>query len=105
LGQRLEQPGHLTLIEELVGYAIERKVFAAMDPASPIADAGQTGQSRLDAIAQRRAVIKETVPRVDALMPTLAEADLANYFDRLKLFGEEAATQWLLRTHTPKPPP
>ncbi len=103
LGQRLDEPGQLTLIGELVGYAIERKVFAAMDPAILIGDTGQTVQSRLDAITQRRQTVKENVPRVDALMPTLAESDLVNYFDRMKLLGEDAATQWLLKTHGPQP--
>ncbi len=77
MGQRLADTGQLTLIGELVGYAIERKIFETMDPASSIGDTGQTVQNWLDAIAQRRAAIKETVPRVDALMPTLAETDLA----------------------------
>lgn len=105
LGQRLTAPGQISLIHELVGTAIELKTLEAMDPASVIGTSGQTVQGQLDAIAQRRASIKETFPKVEAIVPTLAEADLVSFCDRMSLLGEDAAVQWLLKTRVPQSSP
>jgi hypothetical protein len=105
LGQRLDGGEPLTTIEELVGYAIERKALEAMNPASLIGETGQTVQSRLDAIAQRRQDIKEIVPKEEAILPTLSEPDIVSFFDRIKLLGEDAAMRWLVKTHGAQPSP
>jgi hypothetical protein len=103
LGQRLAESGQLALIHEVVGLAIERKSLEAMHPNSSIASNGLTAQDQLDVVAERRKAIKEIVRNVDALLPTLPESELVSFFDRMKLLGEEAAIQWLLRTRAPQP--
>lgn len=102
LSQHLTETGQITLIHELVGLAIESKVLEAMD-AHSLWGGGQTVQDRLDAVAQRREDIKTVGGQSSEVLPTLSEQDLANYFDRLKTFGEATAAQWLLQTHS-KPP-
>lgn len=99
LGQHLTEPGQLTIIQELVGIAIERKVLSSMDPNRVLDTTGQTVQGRLDALDQRKAAIKTIAKPVSNILPTLSEPDLANYFDRIKLFGETAALEWLVKTH------
>jgi hypothetical protein len=103
LGRRLDGGQPLTTIEELVGYAIERKALEAMDSASVIGDTGQTVQSRLDAIAQRRKDIKAMASQEETILPTLTEPDILSFLDRIKLQGEDAAMQWLVKTHGPQP--
>ena len=98
LGQRLTESEQLTIIQELVGIAIERKVLGTMDPNNVLAGTGETVQSRLDAFKERQKAIKVLAGASD-ILPTLSEPDLASYFDRLKLFGETAAADWLLKTH------
>jgi tetratricopeptide (TPR) repeat protein len=105
LGQRLDGGEPLTTIEELVGFAIERRALAAMDPASVIGDTGQTVQGRLDAINQRRKDIKEISSKEEAILPTLSEPDLVSFFDRVKVLGEDAAVLWLVKTHSSQPSP
>src|SRR5439155_11836516 len=46
LGQRLDDPGSLTILQSLVGIGLQRIVLNAMDPNSPYGDAGQTVQTR-----------------------------------------------------------
>lgn len=98
LGQRLTEPGQLSIMQELAGIAIERKILGAMDPNSVLAGTGETVQSRLDAFKERQKVVRALAGASDILQ-TLPESDLANYFDRIKIFGETAAAEWLLKTH------
>jgi len=94
LGQRLDGPGTFTLIHSLVGIAIQRNVLNAMDPNSPYGDSGGTVQNQIDALNQRRASIKDIRTQSDVVLPTMSEQDLSTYFDRVKLFGDEAALRW-----------
>jgi len=98
LGQRLTQPGSLPIIQQLVGIGIEQKILGAMDPNRALDGTGQTVQSWLDALNQQKQAIKSVV-RASDILPTLSDPDLAGYFDRVKLFGETAAAEWLLKTH------
>lgn len=105
LGERLTQPGQLSLVHEAVGCAIQLRILEAMTPGSSIGSAGPLAQSQLDAIAQRRASIQEARSKAEAVLPTLAAPDLVNFCNRMNLLGEEAAVQWLLRSHAPQPSP
>ena len=51
--------GPTSLIQDLVGMAIERSILTTMDPASPYNSDGQTVKGRLDELLQRRETIKE----------------------------------------------
>ena len=94
LGQRLDDPGSLTIIQSLVGIAVQRMVLNSMDPSSPYGDTGQTVQSQIDALAQRREAIKALAQQSEKVLSTMSEQDLVSYFDRMKIFGEEAAIRW-----------
>ena len=102
LGQRLDGPGSLTMIQSLVGIVLQRIVFNAMDPNSPYGDTGQTVQNQIDALAQRREAIKALAQQVDTLLATMSDQDLISYFDRMKIFGEEAAIRWAASRHNPQ---
>jgi hypothetical protein len=62
-------------------------------------------QSQLDALNQQRDAIKALGAKASEILPTLADQDRTSYFERLKLFGEGAATQWLIKTHGAQPAP
>ena len=85
LGQQM-QGNALSFIDELVGIAIERQF---LDPA---ADA-----SRRAALEQRIGTIRElsSTPYFDKLLSNADGLESIAYFDRLKLYGEEAAIRWL----------
>src|SRR2546427_521624 len=101
LGQWLDEPGSLTIIQSLVGIALQRIVFNAMDPNSPYGDTGQTVRNQIDALAQRREAIRALAQQVETVLPTMSDQDLISYFDRMKVFGEQAAIRWAASRHNP----
>jgi RNA polymerase sigma factor (sigma-70 family) len=101
LAQRLEVPPGF-LINGLVGMAIERIAFSAMDPNSPYGGDGQTVQDRLNQLDQQKAALRELGQQFDTLRPTLSDQDWINYRDRDMNFGEVAAMQWVVSKHGQK---
>jgi len=97
LGQRLDDPNSLTLIQPLVGIAIQRTGLEAMAAAAPDAEAAQAIQKRLNDLNQERAGIKALVAAqpIESWLPTAPPEDINAYFDRMRLFGEQRALQWL----------
>jgi hypothetical protein len=93
LGERTGQEGTMTLIQQLVSVAIQRDAMKGLDPGTPIGN-GLTVEQRLAALDQQRESIRQVARESGNIMPRLSEPDLAIYFDRLKLFGEQAAVQW-----------
>jgi hypothetical protein len=94
VGKRMEQEGTPTLIQELVAIAMERNALRGLDPNYVLGNSGLTAQQQIEALDQQRAAIREIARDSGQIMNSLSDADLANYFDRLKLFGEIAAVQW-----------
>ena len=97
LGQRYvpSSPGE-AVIDQLVGLAVERMAFSAMNPNSPYGDSGQTVQDQLNQIAQQRAALKASTEQVGSLMETMPDQVWINYTERWMIFGEQAANQWLV---------
>jgi hypothetical protein len=99
LGQRLDDPASLTLIQPLVGMAVQRQMLNAMDPTAPYGDTGQTVQSQIDALMQQRNNMRTITGPGLQLLDTLPEQDLNMYFDRLKTSGELNAMRWLVNKY------
>ena len=57
-------------------------------------DTGQTVRNQIDALAQRREAIRALAQQVETVLPTMSDQDLISYFDRMKVFGEQAAIGW-----------
>ena len=97
LGQRLDDPNSLTLIQPLVGNAIQRAGLTAMAAAAPDADTAQAIQERLNALNQQRAGIRSLVADqpIETWLPNAPSEEANAYFDRMRLFGEQRALQWL----------
>ena len=70
-----------------------------MDPNSPYGETGQTVQNQIDALVLRREAIKALAQQVDTVLPAMSEEDLISYFDRMKVFGEQAAIRWAASRH------
>jgi len=99
LGRHLSAGGgSQTLIYQLVGISIEKKFLQLLDPngndpfGRPVADVSA-------AIAQQEATLKETAKTLTPLVSRLDDAEVANYMERVKLYGEEAALTWLKAKH------
>ena len=97
LGQRLNDPNSLTLIQTLVGIAIQRKGLEAMAAAATDPATAQALQEQLNALNQQRTGIKELVAGqpIETWLQNAPPAEVNAYFDRMRLFGEQRALQWL----------
>jgi hypothetical protein len=97
LGQRLDDPNSMTLIQTLVGIAIQRKGLDAMAAAAPDAASGQAVQDQINALVQQRAAIRSMVSAVpmETWLPNATPEDVSAYFDRMRFSGEQKALQWL----------
>jgi hypothetical protein len=97
LGTRLDDPNSMTLIQPLVGIAIQRigleaAVAMASDPAS-----GQASQDQINALLQRRNDVQALVKslHMEDWFQTASPEDIAAYCDRERIFGEQKTLQWL----------
>jgi hypothetical protein len=105
MGMGLVLGGHLsagggsqTLINQLVGIAIEKSFAAQLDAAGkdPF---GRPVSEVTASIAQHQATLKDLAKTLNTWMLNSSDAELANYMERVKLYGEEAAATWLKTTH------
>lgn len=102
LGARLNQPDSPTLIQMLVGIAVEKMALGAAEPGTPYGSGGQTAQRMLDALNRQREALKAlTKPLDEAMLTRMPEADLVSYRDRQLLFGAQSAIQWVLNKYPP----
>ncbi len=75
--------------------AVDKLALSSMNPASPYGTSGQTAKARMDELVQQRQRIKALAQPSESLLEQLPEQDLVSYFERLKVFGEYPAMQWL----------
>jgi hypothetical protein len=79
-----------------VGINIQLNALKAMDAASPYGSSGQTVQSYMDQITQQRAAFEQLGQQTENLYEQMPQDDLISFFDRTKLNGELAGSQWYL---------
>ena len=101
LGQKLNGSPDQSLVNQLVGDAIQSIFLRQMDPASAFGQTGQTVQDRLDQLAAERAAITALTKQFDAVQPQVSEQDWISYKDRWRSFGEEAALKWIVAKYSP----
>lgn len=99
LGDRFSGPGQWPLINTLVGMAVQKIALGAMDPSALYGDSGKTVQQQIAAIDEQRAAIRVLTKQSDAFQSTISDSELTGYFDRIRIFGERAAMQWLVDRH------
>jgi hypothetical protein len=104
LGKQLDAPAgtSVPLITQLVGIAVQKIVFASMDPSSPYGDG--TVQQQLDQLAQRRSSIQDMVKQSDPFRDQMTPEDWLSYNERTRSFGEESAITWLLNKNGARTP-
>ena len=100
LGKRLDGSPGQSLINQMVGAAIQGIALRAMDPASPYGDGGQTVQDRLNQLADQRTAITHLTSQFDAVQQQVSDQDWISYKDRWRTFGEEAALRWVVSKYS-----
>lgn len=91
LGNQLQKDP--SFVGELVGIDLEKGALKGLDDPESIA--------RLEEIDQKKKSLSEGIEKIDELMKnaTVPESDWLLYLDRVKLFGEKAAMDWMLRKY------
>ena len=89
-------PNDPILINQLVGLAIQKIAFNAMDPNSPYGDTGQTAQDQMNQINQVRTSLRELANQATPWLPMMSDQDILSYENRRQAFGEVAALQWVV---------
>jgi RNA polymerase sigma factor (sigma-70 family) len=87
------------LINQLTGIAVEKKILGQLDPAVNYDFLGHPVSEMLAEADQQKQALSEALRLRDQALPTLNETELANYFERKKLYGEVGALQWLQSKH------
>ncbi len=105
-GHQLRAAGNEgTIITELVGLAMENISLQRLDPASAPGFLSHSVQEELARNKDFRQEIRASVNVFTAWLPTAQDNELIIYFDRLKLFGERAAMNWLQERRPDLAPP
>jgi tetratricopeptide (TPR) repeat protein len=87
--------GATCLVNQRVGMAMERGALALLDPAQTYDFLGQSPAERLAALQSQTARMQETIRWFGQWLPQAGDTELIAYIDRVKLYGEPAAIQWL----------
>lgn len=103
LGQRLAQP-QVTLIQELVGVAIQRIVLNSMNAEGPYDNTGRTVQNQMEAVLADKTALQVLFKQAEPGLMSLSDQDLAHFFDRMKLYGEVGAMRWVVNQNPPQSP-
>ena len=90
--------GSQTLINQLVGIAIEKMFLSQLD-AGGNDPFGRPVAGLLATIEQQQTTLKGFTRTLANLTASLTDAEWANYLERVKLDGEEAALTWLQAAH------
>jgi RNA polymerase sigma factor (sigma-70 family) len=86
-------------IEQLMGIGIEKKILAQLDPAVNYDFLDRPVSEALAELDRQKQAIADALKNRDQVRPTLNAADLVNYFEHEKLYGEMNALQWLQSTN------
>ena len=93
------------LINQLVGTATEAIVLQHLDQntAYDFLD-GQTPAQVLQENKQQKVALRGMLTNFQAAYPSLTDAELNNYVQRSRIYGEAAAMQWVVQQHPPASP-
>lgn len=87
-----------TLISQIVGIAVEKKILSAMDPERQYPNLPLSIDQMRSELQRQQDELKSLIPTVrEVVMPHQDERMLLNYLERFKLQGEENAIQWFKR--------
>lgn len=96
LGQRYSNTSGEDGLSRLVGIGAEIHALFGMDPNSPYGSNGQTVQDRINQLRQQKSATRGLYQQAVPLLGTMSEQDWSSYSDRVRVFGEPAALQWVV---------
>ena len=96
VGQQLTVgEGSRYIINQTVGLTVEQELLTRLPPESQPDFLLMPVKDQLAAIDGRKKALREINPLFDQLLATANEIEIINFCDRMKLYGESAALEWL----------
>jgi hypothetical protein len=86
----------------MTGIVIEKGALGILKPSDPYGNGNLTVQNQIDALTRRAEELSALGPQASSILQNMADQDLVSYYDRTRIFGEEAALRWVLRTYGQK---
>lgn len=83
------------LLGQIVGVKVEQRILGQLDPNQNYPFLGGLVSDRLAALKSREQSIRQDSQFIGQWIPRASEQEQVSYFDRLKLYGESAAIEWL----------
>jgi len=88
------------LINQLVGMAVEANSLRQLDQNTSYDFLnGQTPAQVLQQLKDQKTTLKELSSNASAAYPLMTQEEMVNYAERIKIYGETAAQQWLIQQH------
>ena len=92
------------LINQLVGIADENIVLSKLDPNTSCDFLnGKTPSQVLQELKDQKASFRELIGNFSAAYPLMTPDEMTSYAERMKIYGEVPAMQWLVQQHPPNP--
>lgn len=92
------------LINQLVGMAIEANSLRQLDQNTSYDFLnGQTAAQVLQQLKDQKTTLKELSADASAAFPLMTEEEMVNYAERVKIYGQTAAMQWVIQQHPTNP--
>jgi RNA polymerase sigma factor (sigma-70 family) len=88
------------LLGQAVGVAVEQRFLSRLAPDQSYPFISGTAGERMNALNAREQAIRQDSQFIGRWIPQATDQEIISYFDRLKLYGESAAIEWL-KNRTP----
>lgn len=97
--------GGKLIINQLVGMSIENNALRQLDQNTAYDFlGGKTPAQRMEELKQQKVALKEWSQSYQSIHPTMTEAELINYGERVKIYGELEAWRWVQQQQKPAAP-
>ena len=91
--------GSQTLINQLVGIAIQRMFLRQLGSGATLDPLGRRAAELSAEIERHQKMLKDFAQMMGPMMSQLDDTEWMLYMERVKLYGEEAALTWLKEKH------
>jgi len=83
------------LLGQVIAVKMEQRIVGQLDPSQPYPFLTGSASDRLVALNNREQAIRLDSQFIGQWIPQASEQEQVSYFDRVKLYGESAAIEWL----------
>jgi hypothetical protein len=91
MGAQLDSTNSLTLLQSMVGIAIQQNALKELNSTALFGNSGRTVQGEMDRLLDRRADLRSVAKDFNRLFEQMPDKEIGRYFNQQKQLGEEAA--------------